>query len=195
MAKITIPCLHCKTPFVTYRRYVEHNGKKFCSRPCQYEWRRRPDVRNEQFWAQVNKTDSCWLWTGWKLNSGYGESTFQGRKMTVHRYSYTLAHGPIPAGKHVLHRCDVPTCVNPDHLFLGKDADNVRDKVSKGREARGEMSASAKLTEEKVRAIRAEYWGGKRAQPSNAVELSAKYGVTRGTIVFVALGRSWTHVK
>ena len=153
--------------------------------------------RRELFWAQVDKNGpgGCWLWKGWLLNSGYGETTIRCKKITAHRASYIWANGPIPKGKIVLHSCDVPTCVNPEHLSLGTDADNVRDCHAKGRAALGERNRSSKLTAEKVRAIRAEYWGGKRASPSNAVELAAKYGVNRGTIVMVALGRSWTHVQ
>ena len=86
----------------------------------------------DRFWAKVEKTDGCWLWTASTINSGYGAVGFMGHRTTAHRMSWFLAHGSWP-DLCVLHRCDVKLCVRPDHLFLGTQADNVRDMDEKGR--------------------------------------------------------------
>lgn len=75
----------------------------------------------------------CWLWLARVSPNGYGSTNVDGRDTGAHRASYLAFNGPIPSGLHVLHRCDVPLCVNPDHLWLGTNADNVRDMVAKGR--------------------------------------------------------------
>lgn len=89
----------------------------------------------EKFWSQVEKTDSCWRWTGRTKRHffGYGVFRFYGRNVNTHRVSWILTHGEIPNGLCVLHKCDVPECVNPDHLFLGTHADNCKDRHAKGR--------------------------------------------------------------
>lgn len=82
----------------------------------------------------------CWLWTGGRVQTGHGQITIGGKGSTnisTHRASWILHFGPIPPAKSVLHRCDIPNCVNPDHLYLGTQADNMRDMVSKGRSLRG----------------------------------------------------------
>ena len=89
----------------------------------------------ERFWAKVNKTETCWLWTGGKRPFGYGFIWYEGRNLSVHRLSFEMHHGPIPEGMVVCHRCDVPSCLNPDHLFLGSQSVNVTDCVQKNRHA------------------------------------------------------------
>lgn len=95
----------------------------------------------------------CWLWIGSKLMPfGYGQITSAGKTLLAHRVSYEQHVGPIPAGLNVLHHCDRPECWNPAHLFLGTHADNVADKVSKGRQYRGERHHNFTLTDEDLRA-------------------------------------------
>lgn len=87
----------------------------------------------QKFDAHVRKTDSCWLWDGPRFASGYGRASQGSRKRRAHRVAYELYVAPIPEGMHVLHRCDNPPCVNPDHLFLGTHLDNMKDMERKGR--------------------------------------------------------------
>lgn len=93
------------------------------------------------FLEKVNKTDSgCWIWTGAKSSRGYGY--FQ--NIRAHRFSYEYHREKIPSGKIVMHKCDVPLCVNPEHLIVGTYADNSHDRDSKGRTATGRRSGSYK---------------------------------------------------
>lgn len=87
----------------------------------------------QDVWERVHKTRRCWLWMGRKDPTGYGRVTFDRKQQLAHRLIFTWVVGEIPDGMHVLHRCDNPPCVNPDHLFLGTNQDNVDDKMSKGR--------------------------------------------------------------
>jgi len=94
-----------------------------------------------RFWKYVEKTESCWLWTGYKNHLGYGRMTVtvapkQYKLMATHRLSWKMHRGPIPEGKVVMHDCDNPACVNPDHLLLGTQLDNMRDMKAKGRDNR-----------------------------------------------------------
>lgn len=89
-----------------------------------------------RFEAKINKTESCWLWTA-AINSDNGYGRFDGRKYGLssyaHRVSWEIYRGPIPEGSQVLHRCDIRSCVNPEHLFLGSQQDNIDDMVNKER--------------------------------------------------------------
>lgn len=85
-----------------------------------------------RFWVKVEKSAGCWLWRGARGPRGYGHFKIQ-QIERAHRVAFAIANGPIPADMFVLHRCDVPTCVNPAHLFLGTQADNMADRDRKGR--------------------------------------------------------------
>ncbi len=88
----------------------------------------------ERLWERVNKTDSCWLWTGATSSANYGQIRFAKDKCVLtHRLAWEVTKGAIPDGLYVLHRCDNPPCCNPDHLFLGTAADNTADMMAKGR--------------------------------------------------------------
>jgi hypothetical protein len=124
----------------------------------------------------------CWLWIGAMAPGGYGKMRIGGRKVTptlAHRVSYALHFGPFPDSLDVLHRCDQPVCVNPDHLFLGTQSDNNADRHRKGRtargtSARGTQAYQSKLTAEEVRLIRS------LSGPNRL--LAERFGVTRRTI-------------
>jgi hypothetical protein len=91
------------------------------------------EIAAARFWPRVRKTDTCWLWIGHKSRPGYGALNLKGKHVRVHRFSWLLHFGEIPTGMSILHRCDVRNCVNPSHLFLGTQADNMKDAGKKGR--------------------------------------------------------------
>lgn len=155
----------------------------------------------DRFWAnvQIAEGDACWLWRAGKNGVGYGRMRFNGRGDRAHRVSYQLTFGVIPEGLFVLHKCDTPACVRPDHLFLGTQAQNLGDMVTKGRHGtlrkpesvpRGDRHWASKLTEEAVRAIRADH----RAGLGTCREFASKLGVHVATIDRVLRGKSWRHI-
>jgi len=143
----------------------------------------------ERLRRYVEKTDGCWLWTGRKTWSGYGEITLggkRGRKIRAHRVAWESVHGPVPNGLCVLHRCDVRSCVRPDHLFLGTRADNAADCLTKARHARGERVGSAKLTASQVQQIRdlAACGEARRA-------IADRFGVSRSNVGLIVSRQRW----
>jgi hypothetical protein len=107
--------------------------------------------------AKIDRTGDCWIWTDAVNKSpGYGTLLVHGKRRYAHRLSYAHFNGPIPPGMFVCHHCDVRRCVNPAHLFLGTVQDNADDASRKGRLMRGERHNMTRLTEDDVRAIRAD---------------------------------------
>lgn len=96
----------------------------------------------------------CWIWSRGKDKDGYGKVKIDGRSLRAHRVTWEYVNGPIPEGMLLCHRCDNPSCVNPDHLFLGCHKNNHEDRGAKGRTARGERHGRAKLTVADVLSIR-----------------------------------------
>jgi hypothetical protein len=149
---------------------------------------------NRLFWSKAVRSEGCWEWSAARSHYGYGKLTYLGRSRIAHRMAWEFAFGPIPAGLFVLHHCDNPPCVRPDHLFLGTQADNIRDKISKGRGrgptlARvGEANGRAKLNSEQVRTIRERYAAGGISQRL----LGREYGLSQQTISYVVRADTWT---
>lgn len=140
----------------------------------------------ERFWSRVYKGD-CWIWQGSRDGDGYGTVYFRGSAQLVHRVSWILLKGEIPDGLFVLHRCDNPPCLNPDHLFLGTQLDNMQDCAKKKRLIRdGEHNGHHKLTWDQVREIRKQLIEGK-----SAYSLSLFYGVTKTSIHSIKYYETW----
>ncbi len=151
-----------------------------------------------RFWSRVNKIQGgCWLWTGGLGPRGYGVfylspkcGLFKTRSQRAHRVSWALHNGKIPDGLCVLHRCDNIVCVNPDHLFLGTQLENIADREAKGRAAIGSRNGKSKLTERIVLAIRARYVKGTITHK----QLADEYGVRESVITNIINHKRWTHL-
>ena len=137
-------------------------------------------------------TDACWPWTGKLDPKGYGSCWHKGQTRRAHVVAFEEESGPVPEGMGVLHSCDNPPCCNPTHLFAGTNADNVADKVAKGRQAKGEAVASAKLTEVIVVLCR------NRHTPYSKVDgvkaMAEEFGVSIRAMSKACRGETWKHV-
>lgn len=128
----------------------------------------------------------CWVWMGATQVRGYGEILSHGRKHLAHRASYEAFVGPIPKGMYVCHACDNVYCVNPSHLFLGTQKQNLEDMSRKGRSTRGERNSQAKLTEEQVKVI--------LSSSESCASLGKQYGVSQSLISCIKRKERWSHV-
>lgn len=154
-------------------------------------------AHQQRFETRFHITPGCWEWDAKADKDGYGWFCIGKEKLRAHRVSYQIYKGQTPGALHVLHKCDNPRCVNPEHLFLGTNVDNVKDKISKGRQMRGpgamenrrsfkgELSPTAKLTQIQVDAIR---------QDGRLHRLiAADYGVCRATVSHIKRRLIWNH--
>lgn len=155
----------------------------------------------QRFWSKVRKTDNCWEWRASTNREGYGTFGFRCKVWKAHRVSWVLAYGEIPEDYCVCHYCDNPSCVCPDHLFLGTNADNSQDKVAKDRHAKGETLAKGKrgelnpqsvLTETDIIEIRRDF--APRCRHRGTRALGRKYGVSHQLISDILNGKRWQHV-
>jgi hypothetical protein len=177
---------------------------------------RTPNIT--RFSRKVDMSGECWVWTGACIDAGYeGDKT---RTRTAHRVAWELANGPIPVGKMVLHTCDNRACVRPDHLYLGTHTRNMQDMIERGRAAtgnrngkhvhpdrqprgdnhharlhperlaRGETNGNAKMTADRVRAIRERYDAGGILLR----ELAAEFSCPLGTVHQIITRKTWRHV-
>lgn len=145
-------------------------------------------TERERFEAKFVKGDGCWEWVASKDRWGYGRLKIFDKMQGAHRAAYQLYVGEIPDGLCVLHRCDNPACVRPDHLFLGTHTDNMHDCNDKGRRNRpsGEKHYRTKITARQVLIIRA-----MRAAGARGVDLARKFGVTPGVVDKIIHYRTW----
>jgi HNH endonuclease len=158
-------------------------------------YRKRVRGTLERFLAFVSPEPNtgCWLWLGARNRKGYGARFSLGRRGEggdeAHRLAWTLLSGEIPASQYVLHRCNVPCCVNPEHLYLGDHAQNMADMVRLGRQARGSRQGHTKLRETDVVRMRDRVDAG---EPQKSV--ASAFGVSPATVNRIVKGQSWTHV-
>jgi len=151
----------------------------------------------ERWWTKWkrNHETGCWEWTASKNYFGYGriggEGGRKGGTLKAHRVAWQIFYGTIPAGLCVLHKCDVASCVNPDHLWLGTKRDNTLDMITKGRGLRGQKNGHAKLTPGLVPSLRQEYARGGTTHQA----LADRSGLTRQGMTDVLSGRNWTHIE
>jgi hypothetical protein len=139
----------------------------------------------------IDPITGCWVWQETKGRGGYGKLTINSRRYQAHRIAYLEFIGPIPAGLLVMHRCDNPACICPDHLKLGTHQDNTDDMVRKGRQRSplGEQHGNAKLTVVDVLHIRAESANG-----IHGTALAQSMNVSSATVHRVITGKQWAHV-
>ena len=142
----------------------------------------------QRFWAKVRMGSGCWEWTSPPHENGYGQFGIGGRSLRAHRVSWELHWGAIPDGLCVLHHCDNPICVRPDHLFLGTKLDNSRDAVRKGRVARGTRVHGAKLNDELVEQLRERHVAGELVR-----DLAREVGMHVATLSAALRGETWGH--
>lgn len=131
-------------------------------------------------------TSGCWLWLGSVDRRGYGYFKVKPKTAKAHRFSYEFHNSEIPLGMFVCHRCDVPGCVNPDHLFLGTALDNAQDRNTKGRQMKGVKSHSAKISDNNVIDI--------RADSRHVSEIAIQYGVSETQIYRIKNQSRWKHI-
>ena len=132
----------------------------------------------------------CWLWLGHTDGFGYGKTMFGKRTYRAHRLSWEAHRGHPPGDRFVCHKCDVPACVNPDHLWLGTHDDNMRDMRAKGRhpftDQRGEANPFSRLTEDIVRRV--------RAASGTCPDIAIRFGLNKWTVHDVRARRTWRHI-
>lgn len=151
----------------------------------------------ERFFSNVHteqrSSGGCWIWSGGLFNVGYGQIRVGHKKLGAHRVSWMIHRGEIPTGLLVCHKCDVRSCVNPEHLFLGTYKDNTRDMDRKKRRITrsGENNGRAVLTNVIVAEIRKSYVHGSRE--FGCTSLGHRFGVSRATIWLVVAGKLWTN--
>lgn len=156
----------------------------------------------EKFWSMVaiGGDGECWDWLGPKFLRGYGRFSYGGAQYYAHRFSYSVSlvdRAELRPGLSVLHRCDRPSCVNPGHLFLGTQADNMKDMTEKGRRSRGsdhgkktagEGNGNARLTVDEVVRLRKRYAAGEKQ-----VELATSFGIKQPEVSEIVRGEKWKH--
>ncbi len=181
-------CEVCGKPF--FKRFpYELRTQRFCDSVCGGIGRRRR-MTQERFWERVNKgsPDECWNWTGTKTSFGYGCTYGDGTLILAHRYSWVIHNGDILEDMFVLHHCDNPACVNPRHLYLGTQKDNMADR-SRRRRCCGTVVGTAKLNEKDIDTIDLMLVVGILMK-----DIATMFGVSEDTIYSIKYRHTWKHV-
>lgn len=148
------------------------------------------DLRARLFKKTLKQDDGCWLWTGSRSSwdGRYGRVSVKGKNVAAHRLAFWIENGYMPTN--VLHKCDVPLCINPEHLFAGDHASNMKDKAKKGRAPRGEQTHSARLNEANIIKIREMYSTGTYTQK----QIADIFGVCGSHVSRIVNGKKWKHI-
>jgi hypothetical protein len=155
----------------------------------------RRKTNEERFWTHATRSDGCWLWAGnvHKI-SGYGTSSWDSgegglRFISAHVMAYRLFRGGVPPDTLVRHTCDVRHCVNPEHLILGNQTENMRDCIERGRIARGSRQGLSRMTEDRVLELRYRH-----ARGETGGTLAKVYGISQATVSQITRRVTWRHV-
>lgn len=150
-------------------------------------------IKKIKRFSYINQKTGCWEWQKYKNKLGYGYISYRGTQLKAHRTSWIVFKGPIPDGMCVLHKCDNPKCINPDHLFLGTQFENIKDMLSKNRHGHGVnegmKGANAKLSDEDVFWIRKQEYSWK-----NCHEIAEKFGISPFSIYRIFKRQTWKHL-
>lgn len=161
-------------------------GRIFCDVEC-YRQKRLGEPIEQRFWSKVNRSGDCWLWTASRWSSGYGQFSLpagRNKRKTIgaHVFAYELANGPVPDGLEIMHRCDTPLCVRPDHLMVGTHLLNVQDAAAKGK-YRVSRPSKQKLSATQVQDIRSLVASGEKQ-----IRVAERFGVSEGYISRIMRG-------
>ena len=169
-----------------------HKARGWCNKHYQRWCVGTPVLNHDRIAARLSlysipePNSGCWLWTANYDKGGYGRIKYKGRDIGAHRASWIIYRGSIPPGAFVCHKCDVPECINPDHLYLGNHRENMQDKCTRNRQARGEGNGQSKLTSEQVLQI--------KSDPRIHRIIAASYGIHRVTVSKIKRGKKWGHL-
>lgn len=148
------------------------------------------EARFKKMLRPLHDGSGCIVWTGTTFTTGYGSFRVNGYPLGSHRVAWALANGVWPSPEmHVCHHCDNPACVNPEHLFIGRAAENMADMVKKGRQAKGERNPATKVTHSQVVRIRIDH----AHYGVTITELATRYGITATAVNYIVTGKNWAH--
>ncbi len=150
-------------------------------------------ITKEWLMLHTEKQGDCLVWLKYRVPTGYGQLKTENGVELAHRVSYRLHYGKIYRDLHILHHCDNPPCINPDHLWAGTNSDNIRDRVSKGRPGnpgRPGTGPSTKLTVKRVLQIRRLWSTGKVTQQS----IAEIFGIARSNVSMIIRRATWPHI-
>jgi hypothetical protein len=191
---VSFTCKHCGLE-CTVVRAASQSHPKYCSFACRGAYKQRPRVIKERFWRRVDVRgeNECWLWTGSLDKDGYGKFAYyrlsKVRHVRAHWFSYRVSVGRVPKGLSICHTCDVPTCCNPAHLWIGTNTENTSDRNQKSRQARGSRDGNARLSEIDIPIIRRLLSEGLTCRRIGQI-----FGVAENTIGHIKRGETWRHI-